>query len=86
MQSRLGQGQRGHFRLNSFAAHRSAGRLKVLRPWSTASTKTSTSPATLYGLSPVVETTGRGTVVERLDVKGEQYDLSTSFLSRANAL
>jgi len=31
---------------------------------------------TLYGLSPVFETTGRGKlVVERLDVKGERYDV-----------
>src|SRR5258705_4621402 len=39
--------------------------------------KVSTSPQfTLYGLSPVVETTGRGRlVVERLDVKGERYDV-----------
>jgi len=39
--------------------------------------KASTSPQfTLYGLSPVVETTGRGKlVVERLDVKGERYDV-----------
>ncbi|WP_029582021.1 hypothetical protein [Bradyrhizobium sp. URHD0069] len=32
---------------------------------------------TLYGLSPVIETTGRGKLlVERLDVKGERYDVS----------
>ena len=32
---------------------------------------------TLHGLSPVVETTGRGTlVVERLDVTGERYDVN----------
>src|SRR5450631_3802641 len=39
--------------------------------------KNSMSPRfTLYGLSPVVETTGRGKlVVERLDVKGERYDV-----------
>jgi hypothetical protein len=31
---------------------------------------------TLYGLSPVIETTGRGRlVVERLDVTGERYDV-----------
>ncbi len=31
---------------------------------------------TLYGLSPMVETTGRGKlVVERLDLKGERYDV-----------
>ena len=31
---------------------------------------------TLYGLSPVIETTGRGRLlVERLDVKGERYDV-----------
>jgi predicted extracellular nuclease len=31
---------------------------------------------TLYGLSPMIETTGRGKlVVERLDVKGERYDV-----------
>jgi hypothetical protein len=31
---------------------------------------------TLYGLSPLVKTTGRGKlVVERLDVKGERYDI-----------
>jgi hypothetical protein len=31
---------------------------------------------TLYGLSPVIETTGRGKLlVERLDVKGERYDV-----------
>jgi hypothetical protein len=34
------------------------------------------SRLTLYGLSPVVETSGRGKlVVERLDVKGERYDV-----------
>jgi hypothetical protein len=34
---------------------------------------------TLYGLSPVVETTGRGKlVVERLDVRGERYDVNLS--------
>ena len=39
--------------------------------------KASMSPQlTLYGLSPVFETTGRGKlVVERLDVKGERYDV-----------
>jgi hypothetical protein len=32
---------------------------------------------TLYGLSPVIETTGRGKlVVERLDTKGERYDVN----------
>jgi hypothetical protein len=32
---------------------------------------------TLYGLSPVVESTGRGKLtVERLDVKGERYDVN----------
>jgi hypothetical protein len=37
-----------------------------------------TSPRfTLHGLSPVFETTGRGKlVVERLDVKGERYDVN----------
>ena len=31
---------------------------------------------TLYGLSPVIETTGRGKLlVERVDVKGERYDI-----------
>jgi hypothetical protein len=37
-----------------------------------------TSPRfTLYGLSPVFETTGRGKLlVERLDVKGERYDVN----------
>jgi hypothetical protein len=48
--------------------------------------KASKSPRfTLYGLSPVVETTGRGKlVVERLDVKGERYDvdLTTASLLR----
>jgi hypothetical protein len=41
------------------------------------SEKAATSPRfTLYGLSPVVETTGRGKlVVERLDQKGERYDI-----------
>jgi hypothetical protein len=40
--------------------------------------RNSMSPqVTLYGLSPVVETTGRGKlVVERLDVKGERYDVN----------
>lgn len=39
--------------------------------------KASISPRfTLHGLSPVFETTGRGKlVVERLDVKGERYDV-----------
>ena len=38
--------------------------------------KESTSPRmTVYGLSPIVETSGRGKlVVERLDAKGERYD------------
>lgn len=36
-----------------------------------------TPQVTLYGLSPVVETTGRGKlVVERLDVTGERYDVN----------
>ena len=39
--------------------------------------KGSTPQLTLYGLSPVIETTGRGKLlVERLDVKGERYDVS----------
>jgi hypothetical protein len=34
-------------------------------------------PLTLYGLSPVFETAGHGKlVVERLDVKGERYDIN----------
>jgi hypothetical protein len=39
--------------------------------------KESKSPKfTIYGVSPVVETAGRGKlVVERLDVKGERYDV-----------
>lgn len=37
---------------------------------------------TLYGLSPVVETTGRGKlVIERLDVKGERYDVDLTAAS-----
>lgn len=37
---------------------------------------------TLYGLSPVVETTGRGKlVVERLDIKGERYDVDLATAS-----
>jgi hypothetical protein len=48
--------------------------------------KASKSPRfTLYGLSPVVETTGRGKLaIERLDVKGERYDvdLTTASLVR----
>jgi hypothetical protein len=37
---------------------------------------------TLYGLSPVVETTGRGKlVVERLDVTGERYDVNLTAAS-----
>ena len=37
---------------------------------------------TLYGLSPVIETTGRGKlVVERLDVKGERYDVDLATAS-----
>jgi hypothetical protein len=37
---------------------------------------------TLYGLSPVIETTGRGRlVVERLDVKGERYDVDLATAS-----
>src|ERR1700716_4098565 len=45
--------------------------------------KLSMSPRfTLYGLSPVVETTGRGKlVVERLDVKGERYDVDLTAAS-----
>jgi hypothetical protein len=47
--------------------------------------KHSKSPRlTLFGLSPVVETTGRGKlVIERLDVKGEQHDIE---LTAASAL
>jgi hypothetical protein len=38
----------------------------------------------LYGLSPVVETTGRGKLtVERLDVKGEHYDVNLTAASVA---
>jgi hypothetical protein len=48
--------------------------------------KRSASPQlTLYGLSPFVETTGRGKlVVERLDVKGERYaaDLTAASVVR----
>jgi len=48
--------------------------------------KRSTTPQlTLYGLSPVVETAGRGKlVVERLDVKGERYvvDLTAASVVR----
>lgn len=34
-------------------------------------------PLTLYGLSPIFETTGRGKlVVERLDVKGERHEIN----------
>lgn len=37
---------------------------------------------TLYGLSPMVETTGRGKlVVERLDLKGERYDVDLAAAS-----
>jgi hypothetical protein len=37
---------------------------------------------TLYGLSPFFETTGRGTlVVERLDAKGERYDINLASAS-----
>jgi hypothetical protein len=47
--------------------------------------KHSRSPRlTLFGLSPVVETTGRGKlVIERLDVKGEHHDID---LTAASAL
>jgi hypothetical protein len=47
--------------------------------------KHSKSPRlTLFGLSPVVETTGRGKlVIERLDVKGEHHDVD---LTAASAL
>jgi hypothetical protein len=47
--------------------------------------KHSKSPRlTLFGLSPVVETTGRGRlVIERLDVKGEHHDID---LTAASAL
>jgi hypothetical protein len=39
---------------------------------------------TLYGLSPLVETTGRGKlIVERLDVKGERYDVDLTAASVA---
>jgi hypothetical protein len=43
----------------------------------------STTPqVTLYGLSPVVETTGRGKLVlERLDVTGERYDVNLTAAS-----
>jgi hypothetical protein len=38
--------------------------------------------STVYGLSPVIETTGRGKlVVERLDAKGERYDLALTAAS-----
>ena len=45
--------------------------------------KNATAPTfTIYGLSPVVETTGRGKlVVERLDVKGERYDVDLAAAS-----
>jgi hypothetical protein len=45
--------------------------------------KGSVSPqVTLYGLSPVIETTGRGKLlVERLDVKGERYDVNLNTAS-----
>jgi hypothetical protein len=45
--------------------------------------KASTSPRlTLYGLSPMVETTGRGRlVIERLDVRGEHYDVDLTAAS-----
>jgi hypothetical protein len=45
--------------------------------------KRSTTPQlTLYGLSPIVETTGRGKlVVERLDVRGERYDVELTAAS-----
>lgn len=37
---------------------------------------------TLYGLSPIVETAGRGKlVIERLDVKGERYDVDLTAAS-----
>jgi hypothetical protein len=49
--------------------------------------KDSTAPQlTLYGLSPVVATTGGGRlVVERLDVKGERYDVDLAAASLARA-
>jgi hypothetical protein len=42
-----------------------------------------TSPQfAIYGLSPIVETAGRGRlVVERLDLKGERYDVDLSAAS-----
>jgi uncharacterized membrane protein YtjA (UPF0391 family) len=42
--------------------------------------KESSSPRlTVYGLSPMIEASGRGKlIVERLDVKGERYDLDIS--------
>ncbi len=45
--------------------------------------KKSTTPRfTIYGLSPVVETTGRGRLVlERLDAKGERYDVDLATAS-----
>jgi hypothetical protein len=45
--------------------------------------KASISPRlTLYGLSPMVETAGRGKlVIERLDVKGERYDVDLTAAS-----
>jgi hypothetical protein len=45
--------------------------------------KPATSPLfTLYGLSPIVETAGRGRlVVERLDIKGERYDIDLTAAS-----
>ena len=43
-----------------------------------------TPQLTLYGLSPLVETTARGRlVVERLDVKGERYDADLTAASVA---
>jgi hypothetical protein len=62
----------GHSQLTDRAIGESAA--MVVR---TVDEKHSMSPRfTLYGLSPIVETAGRGKlVVERLDVRGERYDV-----------
>jgi hypothetical protein len=59
--------------------------VRSMDPKKTMPSNTMPSPRfTVYGLSPVVEVTGRGRlVVERLDVKGERYDVDLAAASVA---
>jgi hypothetical protein len=59
--------------------------VRSMDPKNTTPSNTVPSPRfTVYGLSPVVEVTGRGRlVVERLDVKGERHDVDLTAASLA---